>query len=67
MNREMKSQQQITLTIALALAIGLIGGLIVVPAMVTEQQQVQADKGGVPHAGSHGDNGKHKGHGGIDT
>jgi hypothetical protein len=50
-----------TTTFAFFLAIALVGGLVIVPAIVMEQQAL-ADKGGIPHAGSHGKGRHHQNH-----
>jgi len=52
----MKTETTIMLTLTLALAIALIGGLIVVPAaeQIGLLQQAHADKGGVPNSNSNG-------------
>jgi hypothetical protein len=53
--------------IAIAVVAILVGGLIVVPAMIIDvQQQAQADKGGVPNSHSNGQ-GKGKGNGGCSS
>jgi hypothetical protein len=57
----MKSET-IMLTVALALTIALIGGLVIVPAI----QDVYADNGHHFGQAKNGNSGKHKGHG-IDT
>ena len=52
----MKSETTtIMLAITLALTIALVGGLVIMPVVIIEQQ-AHADKGGIPnsHAAGHG-------------